>query len=507
MKTIQTLIQFAYQKFGNEPFLYQKKQEEFESYTYKKVIQDILALSETFLSYHLADKYVIIYGRNSYEWLISWTSIIGYVGVAIPVDDTWTSFNLEQILKKIPVDCILYTGHEKEIEELKKRYSKIQYYELEKEIPAMIVSGREKLTRKKELFAFEKVGENETCELEVKSAFSTNMKIVTHTQKNLLANLEEFQERLPFGTEDLAYLYLSMAYSFTSVYLYLYAFASGMKLYLGDYEHLREDLVKVKPTVFFGVPKVYQKIMEGLTTKERNKLRYQIKKISMLEKFGILTHRERVFSKLHQRLFGRTPNYLICSGGTLKNQLKKEYQDVGLLIQEMYGISETCSLISLEQKEFKNIYSQGVVLKKQEIKIEPLQGTKYGEILVKGDAVFSCYYNNVEETSMVFDKEGFFHTGRIGYLKENKELFVIGNRNQEVTLDCGKNVVFSEIESLLYHTQKMDSAHVFEKNGIIRANIVTGIEEKQVKDTIEEINQMLPSYMRLQDYHIKKRRE
>lgn len=94
MSKLQELLKKSYNKYGDNEFISYIEEDKKITKTFKETIYDVLSLSEFLISKKLLDKNILIVGKNSYEWLISWTSIISYVGVAIPINNLWTSSNI-----------------------------------------------------------------------------------------------------------------------------------------------------------------------------------------------------------------------------------------------------------------------------------------------------------------------------------------------------------------------------------------------------------------------------
>ncbi len=171
----------------------------------------------------------------------------------------------------------------------------------------------------------------------------------------------------------------------------------------------------------------------------------------------------------------------------------------------MYGVKEALSLISFEYYNKKNIYSEGEILENLDVKIYEPNSLGYGEIIIKGDSVTRCYYNDVQKTKEAFDYKGYYHTKDIGYIKDNN-LYIVGSTVRKIVLDDGNVIYPQEIEEIMQDTKKFLNVNVFEKNGVIISNVVTELDEKQVDDVIYEVNQKLPDYMKIGKVNIKKRK-
>lgn len=505
MSVVQELLKSAYENYKEDQYITYKKENDIKQKTFGETIFDVLSLSECLIKDNLLDKNILIIGKNSYEWLISWTAVIGYVGVAIPVDNTWTSSNLKNILNKLDISCILYSSDYIGISEIKQEYKNVKYICLEDDIPNMVEEGNKLLDKKKDKFLFKEVDNDKACELKVESAITEDVKFITYTPKNLLANFEDFNKRLPLTKEDKIYLYLPMSDSYTSIYTYLYSFYTGTKIYIGSCISMYDDFITENPSVFFSVPADYKKILEKYGDSELTKLKKKINTSITLRNIGINIDKKKYFKKFHDFLGGNI-KYLICFGNFLDKSIKKLYSDVGFRIQTMYGVNGTTSLISFEYYENKDFYSEGTILENSAVKIYEPNSMKYGEIIVKGDAVTKCYYNDVEKTKEVFDYKGYFHTGDLGYIEKNNQLFLVGSLKKKIILDDGRIIYPDELEKIFYDTNEFATVNIYERNGNVKLNVVTNINREEVGCIVDEINATLPEYMQIKEYQVKKNR-
>ncbi|MDO4283609.1 MAG: AMP-binding protein [Clostridia bacterium] len=505
MSKVQELLKNAYENYCEEEHISYQKEGSKIIKTFKDTVYDILCLSYSLIHYDLLDKNILLIGKNSYEWIVSWTSIIGYVGVAIPIDNTWTLANLRNVLNQLEISCIMYSKDYEDISVIEKEYQNIKYFCIEEDIPNLIMEGKRVLDKQENKFSFQEVNDEMACELKVESAILKNVNFITHTPKNLLASFKYFNQRLPLTREDKIYTYLQMSDSYVSIYAYLYSFYTGTKIYFGTEADMFEELLEEKPTVFFGVPYDYMRILESYGEENVERLKKKISRNVNLTKFGIYREKEKSFKSFHQFLGGNM-KYLVCYGNLSEKNIKKLYLDVGLKIQTLYGVSGATSLISFEYYNDKEVFSSGKVLENMDIKIYEPNSMRYGEIIIKGDNVTRCYYNNIQKTNEVFDYKGYFHTGDLGYIEKNNELFLVGNTQNKIMLDNGKTIYSDELEKIFYDIDEFATVNIYERKGVLNLNVVTNMEREKVDSIVMNINSELPEYMRIKEIHVKKNR-
>ena len=155
METIQELVKYGYDNYKEKDFIHYKNDGKYKAVTFEKTINDILYLSEALIDLGLNNKNIIIVGENSYEWMVSWISIIGYVGVALPIDKMWTYHDLKNIINNIEVSAIIHSDFNIEtIEKVKKEFTEIKYINVKKDFSELLNKGKVINTKKKEQFLF-----------------------------------------------------------------------------------------------------------------------------------------------------------------------------------------------------------------------------------------------------------------------------------------------------------------------------------------------------------------
>ena len=399
----------------------------------------------------------------------------------------------------------MYSKDYEGISKIKEDYKSIRYICLEDDIPNIIKEKNKLLNQKEDIFSFNNIDDDKACELIVESAITKDVNFITYTTRNLLSNFEYFNKRLKLTSKDKIYLHLQMSNSYINIYAYLYSFYTGTKIYIGNNTNMCEEILSEKPTTFFGVPRDYKNILSYYGEEEVNKLKKKIDSSITLKNIGFNVDKKKHFKKFHNFLGGNL-KYMICFGNFLDKNIKKLYSDVGFRIQNMYGVSGTTSLISFEYYEKKDVYSEGTILENTSVKIYEPNFMRYGEIIVKGDSVTRCYYNDIEKTKEVFDYKGYFHTGDLGYIEKNNELFLIGSIKNKIVLDDGKIIYPDKLEKIFYDTNKFATVNIYEKSGFMNLSVVTNIDKQEVGNIVDNINTSLPDYMQIKEYQVKKNR-
>jgi long-chain acyl-CoA synthetase len=163
-----------------------------------------------------------------------------------------------------------------------------------------------------------------------------------------------------------------------------------------------------------------------------------------------------IFSKWREALGGHA-RLVGCGGAALQPRLERIFWASGLKIINMYGLTETSPIITINriEKDRCKLGSVGTVIEGVELKI-----ADDGEILCKGDCLMMGYYKDEALTHQVIDEEGWFHTGDVGHLEEGKFLMVTDRKKEIFKLSNGKFVAPQPIENRIKESSFIDQAMV-----------------------------------------------
>lgn len=284
-------------------------------------------------------------------------------------------------------------------------------------------------------------------------------------------------------------------------------------LYAGNTIYIAEGLgaeaiLKVlndgKINIIIGVPRLYDTLSQGIMRKINariiTKIIYQLVKL-----IGIRAVSKFVFKSVH-KTFGGHLEFLVSGGASLPDATAKIFRTLGFYILEGYGMTETSPMISFTRPgKWKTGYAG-----------EPLNGievisNEFHEICVRGDNVMKGYYNRPEETAEII-RDGWLHTGDIGFLNKNG-IKITGRIKDIIVTPNGKNIN-PELEeaSIMAFSPYITEAGVFAQNDVLQAIIIpkmVALRELSVenlyeffKDEISKYNKETPPYKRIKQIHI-----
>ncbi len=248
---------------------------------------------------------------------------------------------------------------------------------------------------------------------------------------------------------------------------------SGTSIYYAEnMASIAANMAEIKPDGFDAVPRVLEKFYEVIISKG-NKLEGMKKRIFFwavdlglkFKPFGEngwlygikLNIADRlIFSKWRQALGGNV-RIAGCGGASLQPRLERIFWAAGIKIINMYGLTETSPIITINRTEKGNVLlgSVGTVIEGVQIKI-----ADDGEILCKGPNVTPGYYKDPELTRLAFDNDGWFRTGDIGHIEDGKFLMVTDRKKEIFKLSNGKFIAPQMIETIFKESPIIDQIMV-----------------------------------------------
>jgi long-chain acyl-CoA synthetase len=230
------------------------------------------------------------------------------------------------------------------------------------------------------------------------------------------------------------------------------------------------DLKAVGPTLFAGVPRVFDTIKKGILELVNDPsqtswikkwifhVAFQAKKNALHNQRDTPLWNKLVFDKLRQQIGGNV--VLLLSGGAALNRETQEFLRVcfGQPTVQGYGLTETTACISVQaQVDRWTPLSTGRIQACAEVKLVSVPDMNYtvndqpcprGEIVARGPMITLGYFNQPEKTKADFREDGWFHTGDIGQINPDGSLSVIDRKKNLIKLDTGEYVALEKLESI-----------------------------------------------------------
>ena len=407
-----------------------EKEGKYKEITHKQVRETIDSLGTALIDMGLKNKRIAVIGKNSYEWEISYLSIVCGTGIVVPLDKSLPENELKSLIERSEVEAIFYNEkYEKVLKGIKKEQKgKLKYLismdkeENEDEIYSqkqLIETGKKLIEEGNKRFIDAKIDNEKMSIMLFTSGTTAKSKIVALSHKNLASNLMAISSILDVDCNDVFLSFLPLHHVFECTVGFLYALYIGAETcFCEGVKHIIEDLNEYKVSVMASVPAIYERIYKIIS----NQLQKQNKS---QEEF--------------KNMLGGNLKLLISGAASLSPEVERKYRSLGVNLVQGYGLTETSPVIAIGTNKYYKEGSVGKSVPGIEAKLVNCDNTGMGELVVKGPSIMIEYFGNEEETKKVL-KDGWFYTGDLARIDEQGFIFICGRKKNVIVLKNGKNI-------------------------------------------------------------------
>lgn len=418
------------------------------------------------------DDKVVLYGENRPEWIIAlWGCLLEGV-IAVPIDYRSSPEFVERV-KNIVGARLVLTGEEPGMYDG----------------PAPPPATPSAITK------------DQTAEIIFTSGATAEPKGVVITHRNILANIVPVENEVqkyrryqaPFAPIRFLNL-LPLSHMFgQAMATFIPPMLPGVVVFMRGFnpnEILRQIRMR-RISVLVSVPQILEILRAYFIQTFPELQRLRPAKIHWLRRWWR-------YRKVH-RLFGWKFWSFIVGAAPLPPDLESFFSELGFLVIQGYGLTETAPIVTLNHPFHARQGSVGKPIPGVEVKIAP-----DGEILVRGENVTTGYFQRPEETARAFE-DGWFHTGDIGELKENGELAILGRKKEMIVTPEGMNVFPEDVETVLKQQPGVHDAAVI-GTGRVQAVLIldNGADPAEI---VRRANARLADYQRIRGFSIWPQRE
>jgi long-chain acyl-CoA synthetase len=281
---------------------------------------------------------------------------------------------------------------------------------------------------------------------------------------NLLAAAASTRVSFGVDTNGEVLSYLPLCHIAERLVSVINAIGSGYVVNFGEgAETFLTDLRDVQPTFFLGVPRVWEKMMAGVTIRVQDAGWLKRRTYRFWTKQGARLARKRwdgsmgpldwtvhglgyllLYRSLRRKLGMGRVRQALSGAAPIAPQVLEWLWSIGIPVREGYGMTENTALATLTPLGDVRIGKVGVAVPGAEVRLD-----EDGEILTRGPGTFKGYFKNDDATRAAIDSDGWLHTGDIGELDGNGFLTITDRKKDIVITAGGKNVSPSEIENRL----------------------------------------------------------
>ncbi|MFP6764726.1 MAG: AMP-dependent synthetase/ligase, partial [Planctomycetaceae bacterium] len=285
------------------------------------------------------------------------------------------------------------------------------------------------------------------------SGTTGNPKGVMLTHGNLLHNAAATWEIAFMDGDETLLSWLPYSHIYARTVDHYLTTVGGLTVAMSTVDSLMDDLKTIQPGWLTSVPRVYEKVWNGVAGLDHD------------------TRVERIRS-----IFGPNMKQLTSGGAPLARYIANGFLDAKLPLLEGYGLTEASPVIAFNSIESFRLGSVGKPLRDVEVRI-----ADDGEILTRGPQVMPGYWKNPEATAQAIVDE-WLHTGDVGHLDDDGFLYITDRKKDIFVTSAGKNIAPAELERLLGRDEFIEQAVVYgDGRQFVSAILVPAFDALQTK--------------------------
>lgn len=305
---------------------------------------------------------------------------------------------------------------------------------------------------------------------------------------------------------------LPMAHMYGMAFEFIFEFLTGCHIFyltrVPSPAIIAQAFADVKPRIIIAVPLVIEKIL-------RKKVFpiVQTSKMQLLLKMPVISKKvlERIRENVYQA-FGGKAYEIIIGGAALNQEVETFLKRIGFPYTVGYGATECAPIICYRDWKTFVQGSCGQAAYQQEVRIDSTDPANVpGEILTKGPNVMLGYFKDKESTDKVIDKDGWYHTGDLGLMDDDGNVFIKGRSKNMLLGSNGQNIYPEEIEDKINSLAMINESLVIQRGDKLVALVhpdydvvqSMGFGEDDLKSIMEQnrsvLNSSLPAYSKLSE--------
>ena len=442
INTIGKLLRHAAEQYGNKPCIRYLRNNEIIEASYKDFFTHSFKAALYLRSKISERKHIAVTGKTSYEFLVYLNAVYISGNVAVVLSDERKIEDTVSLLKDSDSEVLLYGSTIRNHMNLIQSKCPISFT-LDMEDKALFADICNTEYPEED---FENDFENpEDCASIIYTSGTSGVSKGAMLSSNAIVS-NVFYREMSFEGEHVALNVRPLHHIFSFSCDYLKNLKDGVTICLnGDISNINSNLLLFEPSFIRLVPMMVETL---------------VRRMRIVKK----TNPELNPREAAEKVFGRKLKNIIASGAKLNSVMAQELEEAGITIRQGYGMTETGPRISVPDGK-TCADSGGRVISICDVRIEN------GEIQVKSPSLMMGYYKKEEETAKVFTEDGWFRTGDIGYLTDDRELFITGRLKNVIVLSNGENVSPEEIERNFSAEQLIKEILVYEEKGKIAADI------------------------------------
>jgi long-chain acyl-CoA synthetase len=501
-----------------------------KGYTYREIAEKILKLHILFEGSGIkeGDKIALV-GRNSANWCIVYLATVTYGAVIVPILPDFKADDLINIINHSDSKMLFADDKIYDLFDLKKipaiigavsidnfRMLSSSLKDFEDGFTAMESRYSQRYPDlKKEHVRFSEVSNDNLAVISYTSGTTGFSKGVMITHNSLAANVRFAQNNMPLKSGDPLVSFLPLAHTYGCAFEFLFPFSIGCHITILSKTPSPQIIIQafkeIKPRLILSVPLVIEKIF-------KKQLLPVIGKPHMKILLAIPLVNRILYKKIGEKLvetFGGEFKEIEIGGAAFNADAEKFFKKLKFKFSVGYGMTECGPLISYASWDTTKLGASGRAVDTLQVTIDsPDPQSIVGEIILKGENVMKGYYKNEKATREMIDENGWMHTGDLGIIDKDGNIFIKGRSKSMILGPSGKNIYPEEIEAFINNKDyivesvviSVDNkliALVFPDYEMVKRDNLTEEQLLEIFDkTRKEVNERLPEFMSVSKFRI-----
>lgn len=442
MRTLVDVLMDSSSRFGEVP-AYCTSSDERGGLVYNEVGSKARKIAQ-FLRQHgvSTQAKVCIYAPNSPEWTLAFWGIIAAGCVVVPVDPNSGTTEINHILRDTKAKWVFVT---------RKAVGNLSGLELEgmilvdgvTEADAGQVSLDEILEGSEGGEVASETTQEDPAVIIYTSGTTMAPKGVVLSHQGILSNLSGILEVLKLDGNDRFLSVISLSHTFEITCGLILPFMVGARVMYArslKYTDVFRDMQTFAPTTLLCVPMMFRILLENLTQRISGTRCLCLSEVEKNEEI------REVLCEKGRQVLGGSVRYFVSGGAPLAKAIVAGYEEIGVPLLQAYGLTETSGVSTLTVPGDFPRGSVGRSLRNIEVRIDEPNPDGIGEVCIRGDHLMLGYHNNEKATrEMIRDR--WLHSGDVGRLDEEGNLFITGRTKNVIVTAAGVNVYPEELET------------------------------------------------------------
>jgi long-chain acyl-CoA synthetase len=472
---------------------------------------------------------IALAGRNSANWCITYLAAVTYGAVIVPILPDFKPDDFINIINHSDSTLLFVDDKIFDLLDITKMPEITGVFSLDDF--QMIISGNQAVKEvlsslnekylnafpvlKKEDIKFSDISNDQLAVISYTSGTTGFSKGVMITHNSLAANVRYAQNNMPLKPGDPLVSFLPLAHTYGCAFEFLFPFTIGCHITILSKTPSPQIIIQafkeIKPRLILSVPLVIEKIF-------KKQLLPVISKPHMKILLAIPLLNKILYKKINEKLvetFGGEFKEIVIGGAAFNPDAEIFFKKIKFKFSVGYGMTECGPLISYASWDTTKLGASGRAVDTLEVTIDsPDPENIVGEIILRGENVMTGYYKNEKATREMIDDKGWMHTGDLGVIDKDGNIFIKGRSKSMILGPSGQNIYPEEIEAVINNKDYIvESVVIFVDNKLIalvfpdyemmkRDNISEEQLLEYLDKTRKEVNERLPEFMAISKFRV-----